>query len=268
MGWTRSVLAAGLCGVLAACALQSMPSQKAAQYKRVGVLSAMGDEFFDDTVGGYWGNEAKLLKLAGLDADTMITEEVTRALAARYAVVDLSRYRDAFIHRPKYWPSTKPIVGGDRPMANEVVRDLMGREGLDAYVIVTPGFAQVKNTSTAVAGIGVARLSGGLFFDPTYVLHDVYIVAVVDGKDFSLVADMRAAPTNGTILFNFTDPFVAPFTPIAKEVWQAPTTHVAEIKAALSQLLAANVPQTLQSANLLPKDASSPTGPATAAAPQ
>ena len=240
------------CLLVAACAMQAMDADQAAHYRRVGVLVAMGNRFSDGAVGAtVFGNQYKAEEL-DVGIDDLLAAKVRQALAARYTVVDLTRYRDAFMKEPKYWPGQERIVGEDRPSAGEVVRRLMGTEKLDAYVLVTPAGASVVGTNQGVGGVGIIKLQR-VFGSDEFRLHAAYIVSVVDGKTYSIVADMRATalgePAVPVLTFE-RSPINAPSVPVAPQLWQAPSDHKDEIRTLLAQLLDKSVPETLRRANL------------------
>ncbi len=240
------------CWVLASCAVQPVAPEKAATYRRVGVLSAMGDTFNINAVGiTVFGNEQGQRK-AGFDVDELLTKRLVQALSGRYEVVDLGKYRAAFLAQPKFWPGAKGVFAPDHPMAKDVVRNLMGEEGLDAYVILTPASGAVRGTNQGIAGIGIVRMQR-LFGSGDHRLHAAYIVAVVDGKDFSMVGDMPALPVGETVVGNpfVTSPLGAPNVPVAPDYWQNPGSNWDGIGRTLGGLMTQSLPETLQRARLL-----------------
>lgn len=231
------------CVFLCGCAMQPMAPEKAAQYKRIGVLSAMGDRFATGAIGlTVFQNENRQERLE-FGADDLFTEKVKQALAAKYAIVDLTKYRAAFMEAPKYWPGQAKIIGEDRPSVSEVVRRLMGAEGLDAYLFITPAAAAVIGTNQGVGGIGVYQFKR-IFSANEFRLHAAYIVAVVDGKDYAVVADMRADRMGGGSLN-------APNVPVPAQFWDAPAANKNAIRAAFDKLITPSVPETLRRANLI-----------------
>ena len=186
--------------LLAACTMQPLPLEKAADYKRVGILSAMGQEFSKKTVGVLvFGNDYEKVQV-DFGADGILTRRLSQALSTRYEVVDLSRYRSAFIEAPKMWPGHALIPSDDDPTVAKVVHRLMGAEALDAYIIVTPSGTSVGQTNQSVWGLGLLKRDMP-FGSSVYKFHAAYIVSVVDGTTPSLVADMRALPVGGSNYF-------------------------------------------------------------------
>ena len=83
------------CLLIAGCAMRPIAPEKAAQYKRVGILSAMGDRFAIGAVGiTVFGNDFKAEQL-DLGADDILTARASEALSGQ-------------IHRGR----ARPISGG------------------------------------------------------------------------------------------------------------------------------------------------------------
>ncbi len=246
-------VAAALLLGLTACVTQSLDKQKSAQYKRIGLLTAMGDRFSVTTVGSTaFGNARREEKLE-LGADELLTASATEALSGRYQVVDLSQYRRAFLDQPKHWPGEKGLFAKDVPMVPEVVRNLMGGEKLDAYILITPGYGSVRGTNQQIAGIGVVQVNALLGGSNT-LLHAGYIVSVIDGVDYSLVADMRAFPAGESIMSSFSpvrSPLSWPNTTVYSQAHEAPARHRDTLAILLKQVIAETVPQTLRQARLI-----------------
>ena len=232
---------------LAACASQPIAPDKAVQYKRVGLLSAMGDQFEKTLIGvTVFGNDYSTERL-DLGADRLLTKNAVRELSTRYDVVDLSRYRGPFLDA---WsePSNRTSQ-----MVPEVVRRLMGAEGLDAYILITPRGAPVRGTRLGIGGIGIAKREG-LFGTMGTWFHLAYDIRVVDGTDYALVAEMPALPVGETelsVLAPFHAPVGAPFVHAWSDLWAQPSMHQTEIMAMLDQLAERSLPETLRRAALI-----------------
>jgi hypothetical protein len=243
------------CLLIAGCAMQPIAPEKAAQYKRVGILSAMGDRFALGALGlTVFGNDFKAEQL-DFGADDILTARASEALSAKYTLIDLSRYRAAFMEAEKYSPAGRELFGDARPPAPDVVRRLMSAEALDAFILVTPARAGLRNTNQGVGGIGIVRLSGGLFESDVFLLHAAYSVSVIDGRDYSTVADMRAVPVGEsgyTPLFLAKSALTAPNVRMpSPEPWQSPSTHKDDVRTAFEELIAKSMPETLRRARLV-----------------
>jgi hypothetical protein len=245
--------AAALLLGLTACVTQSLDTQRAAQYKRIGLLTAMDDRFSVTVVGSTAFGNTRREETLDLGADAALTASAIEALSGRYQVVDLSQYRRAFIDQPKHWPGEKGMFAKDAPLVPEVVRSLMGSEKLDAYILITPGYGSVRGTNQQIAGIGVVQVNS-LFGGGNTLLHAGYIVSVIDGVDYSLVADMRAFPAGESIMSSFSpvkSPLSWPSAAVTQQAIDAPARYREHLASVLKQVIAETVPQTLRQARLV-----------------
>lgn len=241
-----------LCAALSACAMQPLAPEKAVQYKRVGLLSAMGDSFGTSAVGiTVFGNKDSAERL-DFGFDNRLTQKFMQALSDRYSVIDLSKYREAFLNEPKSWPGETGPFSENHPMVTEVVRRLMGAEGMDAYILVTPGGAAVGGTNQGVGGIGIVDQES-LFGNRGCWFYVAYIVSVVDGKDYSLAADMRALPLDqsGPFTLGRRAAVGAPNLPVPCEVWKAPARNGLTIRTVFDMIMDQSIPETLRHAALI-----------------
>jgi hypothetical protein len=245
--------AAALLLGLTACVTQSLDTQKSAQYKRIGLLTAMDDRFSVTVVGSTAFGNSRREEQLDLGADAALTASAIEALSGRYQVVDLSQYRRAFIDQPKHWPGEKGIFAKDAPMVPEVVRNLMGGEKLDAYILITPGYGSVRGTNQQIAGIGAVQVNS-LFGSRSTLLHAGYIVSVIDGVDYSLVADMRAFPAGESLMSNFSpvkSPLSWPNAAVTPQAIDTPPQYREHLASVLKLVIAETVPQTLRQARLI-----------------
>jgi hypothetical protein len=246
-----------LCLSIAGCAMQPVAPEKATQYKRIGILSALGDRFSIGAVGiTVFGNDYREEHL-DLGADEILTARASDGLSPRYAMTDLGRYRASFLGTKLYWPGGRKLIGEDREAVGEAVRRIMGAEGLDAYILIWPGVAAVSGTNQGVPGIGIVKLPSGLFGSGgTYLLHAAYFLTVVDGKDFSVAAVMRAVPIgegNSAARIFSNSRLNAPNVPVSVQNWQEPARYKEMIKSALEALIAKSMQETLSRAQLIGK---------------
>jgi hypothetical protein len=237
--------------IIAGCVTRPIDTSRAAQYKRIGVLSAMGDRFSVGRVGitifTTGGTEGEL----DLGTDDFITQQAMTALSQRYQVVDLSKYRKAFLDRPKHWPGEQGVFAEKNPPVPEVVRELMGEEKLDAYVLITPGYGSVRGTNQSVAGIGLLKKEE-LLRTGDVRLYVSYIVSVIDGIDYSVQADMRAYPDGETPMgfLGHSSSLSSPSWPVLPQFLNDPASARDQLRSAMEMLLTQNVPQTLRQAKL------------------
>jgi hypothetical protein len=239
-----------VCLLVQGCARQPLSPTQAERFKRVAVISSIGDLFATQQVGiMVFGNEYNAKNIS-LDVDAMVTADVARVLSAKYQVADLSKYGRQFAEQPKYWPGTKLIIGETRPSAGEVLRGIVGAETYDAYVVIVPGYAQIGTTNQGVGGVGILRAQG-LIRDGKCYLHAVYLVTVIDGKDYSIAATMKALSAD-RFLGLPDGPMEAPNEPIDCRSYQSPDESAPMIKQSLARLLEKTIPETLKDAKLIP----------------
>lgn len=239
--------------VLAACSTQPVPPQNQMHYKRVGILSAMGDQFSTNAVGvTAFGNEQKTAKI-DFGFDDILTQQAKQLLSQRYEVVELTKYRNEFLNTEKYWPGQQGMFAPDRPGTQEVVRKLMGAEQLDAYIILTPASASVRGTNQGVGGIGIVKLQR-LMGSNEFLLHAAYIVSVIDGKDYNFSGDMRAVPVDESSFTSFglgSSRLSAPNWPVLPQLWEMPESRKTEIIDIFKLLTQQSLPHTFRRAQLL-----------------
>jgi len=234
------------------CVMQPLPTGKSDQYKRVGILSAMGDRFATSAVGmTVFGNEFREQSL-DMGVDKLFIDKVTPLLGKKFEVVDLTKYRDAFMAAPKYWPGQKGLFSNDGQSISEIVHSLMGQEKLDAYILITPAYSSVRSTNQSIAGIGIVA-PGSLFGGANY-FHAAYIISVIDGLSYEIVADMKAVPLgqSSAISLMSNGPANVPTVTVPQAYAQNPAQFKEQIKGVLAQILDQSLPETLQRANLLP----------------
>lgn len=182
----------GLCLLLAACA--SGPKGPQGKYRTIGVISAMGDQFHHRQVSRAASDE-KTSPLQPWAIDAFVTAQAGALLAKRYQVRPVTAPAGAFAPDKIHFPGERSPQNETRRPIEEVVRAEVQPQGLDAYVVLTRGFAPFADTKQIVRGVGVAkadRLAEGL----TY-LHALYWITVIDGGTFRIVGDAKALPVAG-----------------------------------------------------------------------
>jgi hypothetical protein len=238
--------------VLAGCVTRPIDAGKASSYKRIGVLSAMGERFSVGRVGvtifSTGGTEGEL----DLGTDAFMTKQAMASLSQRYQVVDLEKYRKAFIDQPKHWSGEQGLFAEKTPAVPNVVRQLMGEEKLDAYVLITPGYGSVRGTNQSVAGIGLLKKEE-LLRTGDVRLYVSYIVTVIDGVDYSVQADMRAYPEDETPMsfLGGGSTLSSPNWPVHAETLTNPEKSREQLRNVMQLLLTQSVPQTLRQAKLI-----------------
>lgn len=183
----------GLCLLLAACA--QGPKGPQAKYRTIGVISTMGDQFHHRQVSRTTASDEKTSPLQAWAIDQYVTNQASALLGKRYQVRPVTFPAGAFAPNKIHFPDEKSPQHETRRPIEQVVREQVKPQGLDAYVVFTRGFAPFADTKHIVRGVGVTkadRLAEGL----TY-LHALYWVTVIDGKTFKIVGDAKAPAVAG-----------------------------------------------------------------------
>jgi hypothetical protein len=181
--------------VLSACARPVAPTA-AGSFKTIGVASTLGQTVTLKEVGmTVFGNSESDIEAGSWGIDDAIAREATRLLARRYdaQVVPL----DPAALGNTHFPGEAGIFSSSRPIG-EALRDALGGQGRDAYVLVVPRGAQLGLTNQMLGGLGLLKAYGGAFGlrGDDYDLYALYYVSVFDGKTFALIGDARA-PSRG-----------------------------------------------------------------------
>lgn len=226
----------GICALLvalllSACAMPPKTLPDASRYVRIGVLPAYEPEVLKTTPPN-WGSAVKLERFDvdfGLNA--LVTDRVTKALGqSSRQVVDLQAFAPAYIQTPKIRSSgERKIIGDSRPMMTDVVRSLVGAQGLDAYLVIDGGPVRIYQPRQIPA---VALVKPP---DPPD-LAIVLSIYVVDGRTFEI-----AAARNVTLVQQR----------VSASWFNEPRQHVAEMKDALVILLDTNLWSSLQQLGLM-----------------
>jgi hypothetical protein len=191
--------------VLAACAKPVAPTV-AGNYKTIGVASTLGRTVTLKEVGlTVFGNSESNLDSDAWGIDDAIARETARLLARRYDARAVPL--DPAALGKTHFPGEGSIFGSSRPVG-EALRDVLGGQGLDAYVLVVPRAAKLGTSNQWLGGLGLLKAYGGAFGlrGSDYDLYALYYVSVFDGKTFELIGDARA-PSRG---FHAGDPRPAP----------------------------------------------------------
>jgi hypothetical protein len=224
-----------LCG----CAPTTVDPGRTQMIKRVAVISAIGDKFTMKKIGiTVFGNEEKEFSIDAWRVDEFVIGKVRAVLAGRYDVRPVSYQKAAF--------NTKD---GAQAVA-EVVRSQSTSPDIDAYIVVTKGSANYRNSNQYVYGLGVVERAG--LGDSAFHLHVIYWITVVDGHNYSVIASAPAVPLSQTLLA-VTDAIGGLSRQIDKS-WLPESTDPAQnlrLKGAVTELLDRNLPGTIESLKLL-----------------
>jgi hypothetical protein len=227
----RRGLVLGLLLLLAGCAIKPVSPEKTAGIRTIGVISALGDEITLKKIGiTVFGNDEKTAPVESWKIDESVVRRVSGLLGKRFSVRPVTCDRSAFRAA-----DTFDKIG-------EIVRTQAAPQGLDAYVVVTRAGSQVGESNQYIRGVGVLHASS-LIAD--YVdIYALYLITVVDGRDFKPLGSMLApAPEN-----KFLPAIRGPHLDVDKSLWGNPAEAARndKLRAALTGLLESSLPRTLQ----------------------
>lgn len=252
-----------VCLILTACvSTRPLPPEKLSGYERIGILSAMGDDLEKCDVQIFLILSRFERMTVDFGADEIITRGLEQALSPKYEVIDLSDYRQAFLKSPTPYPGEIPLPSAKEPFIPSTLQKLMGDRAPQAYVVITPSQAGMRDTDMAAEGIGVVKIKKvrGYEIEQFYA---AYRIRVIDGVEAKVVADMKALPigrkpptSSAFERFIKGDPepesvINAPSTPIARKVWEQPGKQTERLKKSLEEIMARSLPETLRHVGLI-----------------
>jgi hypothetical protein len=237
-----------LLAVLAgACTSIDAAPPKLQATKTVGVISAIGDEF-TLTKAGLTGFEssARVLPIAAWELDDLIVSRVGALLSRRWQVQPATYRRAAFAAIDRNAPLPVANLLREDPV-KKLVRTEVSPQGLDAYVVITKGESPYGSRAKTVAGVGM--ISHDAVLDSYHQIHALYVIWIIDGRDFSVIDKRSAAPLDSAELVRLAGPsrmVDASLQPTASDA--SPNDR---IKAAIVDLIEQSLPATLQSLRLV-----------------
>ena len=241
-GWLLAVLL--LCG----CAPMMVALEKIGTIRRAAVMSAVGDKFTVKTIGlTVFGNDERDFPIDSWGIDQFVVNKVQSVLAGRFEVRPVAYDKSAFF-----------LAKGEVAKIAASVRAQAKSTDIDAYIVVTPGFSQWGGTystygdpSRTLRGLGIVSLSAPLLLGHKAYLFALHQVTVVDGHDFSVLANAEFPIREDTVLA--TTSIRGPSREV-DESWIPRTLDAAQstrLKTALTELLDRNLPATIENTHLL-----------------
>src|SRR5258706_1771388 len=179
---------------IGACAMFETRETKLQTIKRVGIISAVGDEI---TVAraGLTGldNGSQSCPVGSWGLDDLIVQQATAAMSGRFQVQPVSSKRAAFAMIEKDSP-VAPVnfIRGD-PF-KKLVQTEVSPQGLDAYIVITKAKANFGGGGRKVEGIGF--VSYGTLLASSNHIHALYEIRVIDGKTFDGIENMASPPSD------------------------------------------------------------------------
>ena len=175
---------------IGACAMFETRETKLQPIKRIGIISAVGDEITFARAG-----------LTGLDTsrqsfpvgswglDDLIVQQATAALSGRFQVQPVNYKRAAFAMIEKDSP-VAPVnfIRGD-PF-KKLVQTEVSPQGLDAYIVITKAKANFGTGGRKIEGIGF--ITYGTLLLSYSQIHALYEISVIDGKTFDVIEKVAA----------------------------------------------------------------------------
>jgi hypothetical protein len=247
------VMPAVLAALLASgCATIDAPATKLQALRTVGIVSAVGDEL-TLTKAGLTGlaAEGQRFSIEPWEIDDLIVARVGALLGGRFQVQPVSYRRASFAARDRSSPIAIANMRHDDPIEQQV-RSGVAPQGLDAYVVITAATAPYGSRGRTVAGIGI--ISHDAMLASYAQLHVLYMIRVIDGREFKVIDKRAAAPVGGDEMLRLAGPsrrVDASLLPAARE----PADNES-LKAAVLDLLERSLAQTLRDLRLVERSGS------------
>jgi hypothetical protein len=218
-----------------------------AAIKTIGVISAIGDELTLTKAGlTGLGSNAQSVPIESWGIDDLIVSRTSSLLSHRFDVHPVTYRRAAFAAFEE-----DSVVAAANLLRDDPIKKLIPAEasplGLDAYVLITKAKSTYGSTGRTVAGVGV--INSTAVFGSYSQIHALYVVRLVDGHDFKLIAKGSASPLNNTEMFRLAGPsrlLDASFLPAANDM---PRNE--QLKAAIIDLIERSLPTTLEDLGLV-----------------
>jgi hypothetical protein len=236
-----------LVALLGACAAVDASSPKLAAIKTIGVISAIGDEFSFTKAGlTGLGNSAQSFSIESWGIDDLIVSRANSLLSRRFEVRPVTYRRAAFVAL-----EGNSAVAAVNLLRDDPIKRLIPAEvsplGLDAYMIITKAKSTYGSTGRTVAGFGMINRTA--VFGSYPQIHALYLVKLIDGHEFNLIAKRSASPLNNTEIIRLAGPSRLvddSFLPTANDV-----ARNEQLKAAIIDLIERSLPTTLQDMGLV-----------------
>jgi hypothetical protein len=226
---------------LCACAPMTVAPTQSQTIKRVAVMSAIGDKFTVKKVGlTVFGNDQKDFPIESWGIDDFVVGKLRGLLSARFDVRPVTYQKSAF-----------NTTGNNFKNVAEAVKAQATSADIDAYVVVTKGFSQYGGSNQTLQGLGIVNGAAAALTSETVHLYALYWMTVVDGHQFTVIANAPAVPL-GETMFSFK----AVRGPVREldPSWMPASLDAgqnARLKGAVMELLGQNLPSTLQGLKIM-----------------
>lgn len=244
----RALMIVGLL-LVSACASPVAP-EKLAGIKTVGVISAVGDDFsFTNSRLIAITNTHSSGAFSEWNLDGVIAARAAALLAARYKVTPVVYDKSEFMTEKGVDPIRSSIADLTRPGIEDMVRDTVKPQGLDAYIVITRADSQVVGTNERVDGVGVMQTHP--FFSDRYLLHALYHITVIDGHQYTVIGSADAPPVAPPCGY-----IIGPCRDVSPSLWADKVDALTpsqqqQLRGDTQSLIDASLPLTLKAAGLI-----------------
>ena len=243
MGSMRRLAAVGCALFLSAYAgMGVVTAAKAQGIKRVGIISAIGDQFEIRKIGVMvFGNELASVPIQW-GIDDLVTAKARALLSRRFEVRPVSYQRSAFAS-----------LSDSEHALSDALRASASAQGVDAYVVITRSLNKFGTTNQYVAGLGI--VSGGPLNSDIFA-HATYTVTVMDAREFARISYAAASLPGTSFLSSWGLGGCYLHGPCRKlEASAFPTSHdpaqVAKLKSIIVDLIEQSLPEALRKVQLV-----------------
>ncbi len=185
----------GLLLLLAGCADTTLTRQQTAGIKKIGVISAIGDELTIKSFAAADSASESRGSIAELELDQYVIDQIGSMLVGRHELIPVS-YQPLSFHQTAEEQSLHASSVRGQPLG-QVIRSMTQlpsgmtagtATGVDAYVVVLTGRALLKDGDHSLYGTSLVQLPGTS--NPQYNLGVVYWIAVIDGHNLQPIGNV------------------------------------------------------------------------------
>jgi hypothetical protein len=230
-GRTRRKFWCAVLGLLLMAACNTAPAtvSNPSGYHRIGVLPTYEPEIGKGTAPGLFDNAMVEHFDLDLGLNQLVVDRVRKAIGQGREIVDLQTFAATYTGTPKvHTGGERKVFGDSRPLFTDVLRSVVGAQGLDAYVLIEGGTVGLYEPQAPPA-IQIFAAQG-------HNLGVPLTIYVIDGRSFEVVGVARTNAVRRGV----------------PDAWfVAPRQHVAEIKDAVVELLDQNLEPALRKLGLI-----------------
>lgn len=207
--------------ILSGCATQSLPPDQLAKIRTIGVISAVGDTVGLTNIGPLvFNNNYSSGTIANWQPDDFFVRRATALLEKRYNVQALTYDRSAFRPEKLYSPGSQSLLARPDPTRRrleDVVREQVEPQGLDAYVFISKSVSGFGTSNIGVGGLGVLRTPD--IFSSRYNLYAIYQITVIDGRAHKILGVFKASYPDTLMSLNAGLMLEGPYRLVDRSWW-------------------------------------------------